>query len=67
MREFIKKIGGRKMLLAIVLFAIATICLFVGIADFPSWGEFCKWLFGIFAIGNFGEHIGQQFGGKANE
>jgi len=62
----IDKLGGRKMVLAVVLFLIATLCLFIDIAEFSEWGEFTKWLFGIFAVGNFGEHLGKQFGGKNN-
>tara|TARA_R110000751_G_C13447997_1_gene443774 strand:- start:4 stop:207 length:204 start_codon:yes stop_codon:yes gene_type:complete len=67
MKKMINIIGGRKMFLALILFFIACVCLFTGIAQFGEWGEFCKWLFGIFALGNLGEHVGKQFGGKANE
>jgi len=66
MKKLISILGGRKMFLALTLFVIASVCLFTGIAQFTDWGEFSKWLFGIFAVGNLGEHVGKQFGGKAN-
>ena len=65
--KMVEKIGGRKMFLAIILFLTATLCLFLDVATFSEWSEFTKWLFGIFAVGNFGEHMGKQFGGKDNE
>ena len=44
----------------IVLFIIATVLLFIGKADFSSWGEFIKWIFGIYAVGNGAEHIAKR-------
>ena len=42
MKKMINIIGGRKMFLALILFFIACVCLFTGIAQFGEWGEFCK-------------------------
>ncbi len=64
MKTIMDKIGGRKMFLTMILFTISTICLFTNCSSFSEWGEFTKWLFGIFAVGNIGEHCSNQFGKK---
>ena len=48
---------SRKLLCAIVLFLSATGALFMGQTDFVGWAEFMKWVFGIYAAGNVGEHV----------
>ena len=60
MNKVFDLLGGRKMALSIILFIIATILLFVGKADFSSWGEFIKWIFGIYAVGNGAEHLANR-------
>ena len=50
-------IGGRKMFFAILLFICATLFLFTGKADFTDWSQFVMWIFGIYAVGNTGEHL----------
>lgn len=60
MNKLFDLLGGRKMALAIILFVIATVLLFVGKADFSSWGEFIKWIFGIYAVGNGAEHLAKR-------
>tara|TARA_R110001599_G_scaffold71716_2_gene199647 strand:- start:615 stop:803 length:189 start_codon:yes stop_codon:yes gene_type:complete len=60
MNKVFDLLGGRKMALAIILFIIATVLLFIGKADFSSWGEFIKWIFGIYAVGNGAEHIAKR-------
>jgi len=62
MTKLFDLLGGRKMALAIILFVIATVLLFVGKADFSSWGEFIKWIFGIYAVGNGAEHLANRKG-----
>lgn len=57
MNKVFEFLGGRKMALAIILFVIATILLWMGKADFSDWSEFIKWIFGIYAVGNGTEHI----------
>ena len=60
MNKVFDLLGGRKMALAIILFIIATVLLFIGKADFSSWGEFIKWIFGIYVVGNGAEHIAKR-------
>lgn len=60
MTKLFDLLGGRKMALAIILFIIATVLLFVGKADFANWGEFIKWIFGIYAVGNGAEHLAKR-------
>ena len=45
------------MFFAILLFICATVFLFIGQADFANWSEFVMWIFGIYAVGNAGEHL----------
>ena len=60
MNKLFDMLGGRKTALAVVLFIIATILLFVGKADFSNWSEFVKWVFGIYAVGNGAEHLAKR-------
>lgn len=48
---------SRKLLCAGVCFASASIALAFGMADFQGWSDFVKWVFGIYAAGNVGEHV----------
>ena len=48
---------SRKLLCAGICFVSATIALWIGHADFSEWGDFVKWIFGIYAAGNVGEHV----------
>lgn len=51
---------SRKLLCAGVCFAAASIALAVGLADFQGWSDFVKWVFGIYAAGNVGEHVSKK-------
>lgn len=51
---------SRKLLCAGVCFASASIALAVGLADFQGWSDFVKWVFGIYAAGNVGEHVSKK-------
>lgn len=51
---------SRKLLCAGVCFVSASIALAVGLADFQGWSDFCKWVFGIYAAGNVGEHVAEK-------
>mgnify|MGYP001216336140 FL=1 len=57
MEKVFSFLGGRKMFFAILLFICATVFLFIGQADFANWSEFVMWIFGIYAVGNAGEHL----------
>ena len=48
---------SRKLLCAGICFVFATAALLMGHADFSAWGDFVKWIFGIYAAGNVGEHV----------
>lgn len=51
---------SRKLLCATVCFVIATGCLFINMATFQEWGDFIKWIFGLYAAGNVGEHVAKK-------
>ena len=51
---------SRKLLCAAVCFGIATGCLLINIATFQEWGDFIKWIFGLYAAGNVGEHVAKK-------
>ena len=51
---------SRKLLCAGICFGTATVMLTVGLADFQGWADFVKWVFGIYAAGNVGEHISEK-------
>ena len=57
MEKVFSFIGGRKMFFAILLFITATIFLLIGQAEFSDWSDFVMWIFGIYAVGNTGEHL----------
>lgn len=43
-----------------VCFGIATGCLLVSMVTFQEWGDFTKWIFGLYAAGNVGEHVAKK-------
>ena len=43
-----------------ICFLAATIFVLAGKADFYGWAEFVKWIFGIYAAGNVGEHVSKK-------
>jgi hypothetical protein len=51
---------SRKLLCAIALFIVATVFVFIGQTDFQGWSDFVKWVFGIYAAGNVGEHVANK-------
>ena len=52
----VPSLKSRKLLCAIALFIVATVFVFIGQTDFQGWSDFVKWVFGIYAAGNVGEH-----------
>lgn len=56
MEKLKAKLGGRKMLLAVILLIIATIMVFIDKANFDGWADFIKWVLGIYVVGNVGEY-----------
>jgi hypothetical protein len=57
-------LGSKKLLCAGLCFIAATIFVLAGKADFAGWAEFTKWIFGIYAAGNVGEHASKNLGLK---
>ena len=51
---------SKKLLCAGICFLAATIFVLAGKADFYGWAEFVKWIFGIYAAGNVGEHVSKK-------
>ena len=51
---------SRKLLCAAICFISATIMLGIGIATFVEWADFLKWIFGLYAAGNVGEHVAKE-------
>tara|TARA_Y100000593_G_C4085498_1_gene225948 strand:- start:134 stop:322 length:189 start_codon:yes stop_codon:yes gene_type:complete len=58
------KISNRKLVCAGVCFLAASIFVAIGKADFTGWADFVKWVFGIYAAGNVGEHVSTGIGNK---
>ena len=55
-------LGSKKLLCAGLCFFAATIFVILGKADFQGCAEFTKWIFGIYAAGNVGEHASKKLG-----
>lgn len=51
---------SRKLLCAAICFVTATVALVLNLADFQGWSDFVKWIFGIYAAGNVGEHVAEK-------
>ena len=51
---------SRKLLCAAICFTAATAAMLGGIADFNGWADFTKWIFGLYAAGNVGEHVAKK-------
>ena len=57
-------LGSKKLLCAGLCFLAATAFVVLGKADFQGWAEFTKWIFGIYAAGNVGEHVSKGISSK---
>ena len=51
---------SRKLLCAGICFVCASAALLNGIAEFKDWADFTKWIFGLYAAGNVGEHVAKK-------
>ena len=51
---------SRKLLCAGICFTAATAAMLAGIGDFAGWADFTKWIFGIYAAGNVGDHVAKK-------
>ena len=57
-------LASKKLVCAGVCFLAASTFVILGKADFQGWAEFTKWIFGIYAAGNVGEHVSKNIGTK---
>ena len=57
-------LASKKLLCAGVCFIAASIFVVLGKADFTGWADFVKWVFGIYAAGNVGEHASKTLASK---
>ena len=51
---------SRKLLCAGICYVSATAALLYGMAEFKDWADFVKWIFGLYAAGNVGEHVARK-------
>ena len=57
-------LASKKLICAGICFVAATVFVLAGKADFAGWAEFVKWIFGIYAAGNVGEHASKSLNNK---
>ena len=57
-------LASKKLICAGVCFLAASTFVILGKADFQGWADFVKWVFGIYAAGNVGEHVSSNLGSK---
>ena len=57
-------LGSKKLLCAGACFIAASAFVVLGKADFQGWADFTKWIFGIYAAGNVGEHVSKGIAAK---
>ena len=54
------QLQSKKLMFAMILFLASIVFVATGQADFSQWAEFVKWVFGIYAAGNVGEHVSNK-------
>lgn len=52
--------GGRKLLFALILMLVASGFVWYDKINGQQWIDFMKWIFGIYAGGNIGEHFSKM-------
>lgn len=52
-----EQLKSRKLLFALTLFITSVCFVIFDQAAFSEWVDFTKWVFGIYAAGNVGEHL----------
>jgi len=60
MKTLKTQLQSKKLMLAVVLFIASIVFLLTEYADFGQWADFVKWVFGIYAAGNVGEHVSNK-------
>jgi hypothetical protein len=51
---------SRKSKLFLIIFAVSIIALFLDKANFVEFGEFIKWIFASYVVGNGAEHVAKN-------
>ena len=54
------QLQSKKLMFAVILFLASIVFVAIGQGDFGQWAEFVKWVFGIYAAGNVGEHVSNK-------
>ena len=54
------QLQSKKLMFAMILFLASIVFVATNQADFGQWSEFVKWVFGIYAAGNVGEHVSKK-------
>jgi len=54
------QLQSKKLMFAMILFLASIVFVATNQADFSQWSEFVKWVFGIYAAGNVGEHVSNK-------
>jgi len=57
-------LASKKLICAGVCFIAASVFVVLGKAEFQGWADFTKWIFGIYAAGNVGEHVSNSMSNK---
>lgn len=57
MKTLKEQLSSKKLVLALLLFIASVIFLLTEYALFSEWSDFVKWIFGLYAAGNVGEHV----------
>ena len=60
MNQIKTQLKSKKLMFAILLFITSVTFVALGKADFTDWADFIKWVFGIYAAGNVGEHASKK-------
>ena len=55
-----EQLKSKKLMFAMILFLASIVFVATNQADFGQWSEFVKWVFGIYAAGNVGEHVSNK-------
>lgn len=61
-----KRFLSRKFILTVLIEVGATIFVLTGALDVDQWMQLSKWILGIYAVGNAGEHIAKSFRSKSD-
>ena len=64
MRKIYDFFGSRKLFFAILLTVIMTVFVMIDKAIVQNWIDFEKWVFGLYAAGNIGEHMSNKMKSK---